>query len=142
MSNDALITALSHLVSEGRNPDTMDIDLLPSLEIVKRINQQDKLVPLAVEKVLPEIAQAVDKITEAFRIGGRLVYMGAGTSGRLGILDASECPPTFGVSSEMVVGLIAGGLMRSSRLKKVLKIPQSLVLQTLRRLTSAIRTSW
>ncbi|WP_261834785.1 N-acetylmuramic acid 6-phosphate etherase [Vibrio ishigakensis] len=109
MSNDALITALSHLVSEGRNPDTMDIDLLPSLEIVKRINQQDKLVPLAVEKVLPEIAQAVDKITEAFKVGGRLVYMGAGTSGRLGILDASECPPTFGVSSEMVVGLIAGG---------------------------------
>lgn len=91
MSNDALITALSHLVSEGRNPDTMDIDLLPSLEIVKRINQQDKLVPLAVEKVLPEIAQAVDKITEAFKVGGRLVYMGAGTSGRLGILDASEC---------------------------------------------------
>lgn len=109
MSNDALIAALSHLVSEGRNPDTMDIDLLPSLEIVKRINQQDKLVPLAVEKVLPQIAQAVDKITQAFKGGGRLIYMGAGTSGRLGILDASECPPTFGVSSDMVVGLIAGG---------------------------------
>lgn len=109
MSNDALIAALSRLVSEGRNPETMDIDLLSPLEIVKRINQQDKLVPLAVEKVLPEIAQAVDKITEAFKLGGRLVYMGAGTSGRLGILDASECPPTFGVSSEMVVGLIAGG---------------------------------
>ncbi|MCG9598383.1 N-acetylmuramic acid 6-phosphate etherase [Vibrio sp. Isolate25] len=109
MTNDALIAALSHLVSEGRNPDTMDIDLLPSLEIVKRINQQDKLVPLAVEKVLPDIAQAVDKITQAFQSGGRLVYMGAGTSGRLGILDASECPPTFGVSDQMVIGLIAGG---------------------------------
>ncbi|KFI09311.1 N-acetylmuramic acid 6-phosphate etherase [Vibrio coralliilyticus] len=109
MTNDALIAALSHLVSEGRNPETMDIDLLPSLEIVKRINQQDKLVPLAVEKVLPEIAQAVDKITQAFKSGGRLVYMGAGTSGRLGILDASECPPTFGVSDQMVIGLIAGG---------------------------------
>ncbi len=109
MTNDALIAALSHLVSEGRNPDTMDIDLLPSLEIVKRINQQDKLVPLAVEKVLPEVAQAVDKITEAFKKGGRLIYMGAGTSGRLGVLDASECPPTFGVSDKMVVGLIAGG---------------------------------
>ncbi len=109
MTNDALIAALSHLVSEGRNPETMDIDLLPSLEIVQRINQQDQQVPLAVEKVLPEIAQAVDKITAAFKVGGRLVYMGAGTSGRLGVLDASECPPTFGVSDQMVIGLIAGG---------------------------------
>lgn len=100
MTNDALIAALSHLVSEGRNPDTMDIDLLPSLDIVQRINQQDKLVPLAVETVLPEIAQAVDKITDAFKVGGRLIYMGAGTSGRLGVLDASECPPTFGVSDK------------------------------------------
>ncbi len=109
MTNDALIAALSELVSEGRNPETMDIDLLPSLEIVQRINQQDKLVPLAMEKVLPEIALAVDKITAAFKAGGRLVYMGAGTSGRLGVLDASECPPTFGVSDQMVIGLIAGG---------------------------------
>ncbi|MGF1910487.1 N-acetylmuramic acid 6-phosphate etherase [Vibrio kasasachensis] len=109
MTSDDLIAALSHLVSEGRNPDTMDIDLLSSLEIITRINQQDKLVPLAVEKVLPEIAQAIDKITEAFKAGGRLIYMGAGTSGRLGVLDASECPPTFGVSDKMVIGLIAGG---------------------------------
>ncbi|MEZ8099805.1 N-acetylmuramic acid 6-phosphate etherase [Vibrio bivalvicida] len=109
MTNDALIAALSHLVSEGRNPETMDIDLLSSHEIVQRINQQDQQVPLAVEKVLPEIAQAVDKITAAFKVGGRLVYMGAGTSGRLGVLDASECPPTFGVSDQMVIGLIAGG---------------------------------
>ncbi len=109
MTNDALITALSQLISEGRNPETMDIDLQPSLEIVKRINQQDAQVPLAVEKVLPEIAKAVDKITLAFKRGGRLIYMGAGTSGRLGVLDASECPPTFGVSEQMVIGLIAGG---------------------------------
>ncbi|WP_100752433.1 N-acetylmuramic acid 6-phosphate etherase [Vibrio salilacus] len=109
MTNDALIAALSHLVSEGRNPETMDIDLLSSLEIVQRINQQDQLVPLAVEKVLPEIAQAVDKITAAFKVGGRLIYIGAGTSGRLGVLDASECPPTFGVCDQMVLGLIAGG---------------------------------
>ncbi|MDF2155468.1 N-acetylmuramic acid 6-phosphate etherase [Vibrio sp. CAU 1672] len=109
MTNDALINALAQLVSEGRNPDTMDIDLLPSGEIVQRLNQQDKLVPLAVEKVLAEIALAVDKIAEAFKVGGRLVYMGAGTSGRLGVLDASECPPTFGVSDQMVLGLIAGG---------------------------------
>ncbi|CAM3718646.1 N-acetylmuramic acid 6-phosphate etherase [Vibrio aquimaris] len=109
MTNDTLINALSHLISEGRNPDTMDIDTLSSLDIVERINQQDKLVPFAVEKVLAQIARAVDKITDAFKIGGRLIYMGAGTSGRLGILDASECPPTFGVSDDMVIGLIAGG---------------------------------
>ncbi|RBM28003.1 N-acetylmuramic acid 6-phosphate etherase [Vibrio tarriae] len=109
MTNDALIAALSHLVSEGRNPDTMDIDLLSSQEIVERLNQQDKQVPLAVEAVLPQIAQAVDKITAAFKQGGRLIYLGAGTSGRLGVQDASECPPTFGVSDQMVIGLIAGG---------------------------------
>ncbi|WP_337912886.1 N-acetylmuramic acid 6-phosphate etherase [Vibrio cholerae] len=109
MTNDALIAALSHLVSEGRNPDTMDIDLLSSQEIVERLNQQDKQVPLAVEAVLPQVAQAVDKITAAFKQGGRLIYLGAGTSGRLGVLDASECPPTFGVSDQMVIGLIAGG---------------------------------
>ncbi|ULN64752.1 N-acetylmuramic acid 6-phosphate etherase [Vibrio gigantis] len=109
MSNDALISALSHLVSEGRNPDTMDIDLLTSLEVVEKINQQDKQVPLAIEAELPQIAQAVDKIAHAFQNGGRLIYMGAGTSGRLGVLDASECPPTFGVSDKMVIGLIAGG---------------------------------
>lgn len=109
MTNDALLAALSHLVSEGRNPDTMDIDLLSAREIVERLNQQDKQVPLAVEKELPNIAAAVDKITAAFKQGGRLIYMGAGTSGRLGVLDASECPPTFGVSDQMVIGLIAGG---------------------------------
>ncbi|MGI2973064.1 N-acetylmuramic acid 6-phosphate etherase [Vibrio alginolyticus] len=118
MTNDALIAALSHLVSEGRNPDTMDIDLLPSLDIVQRINQQDKLVPLAVEKVLPEIAEAVDKITEAFKVGGRLFYIGAGTSGRLGVLDASECPPTFGTDPEIVVGIIAGGKEAMFRAKE------------------------
>ncbi|MDN3682766.1 N-acetylmuramic acid 6-phosphate etherase [Vibrio tapetis subsp. quintayensis] len=109
MTNDALITALSHLVSEGRNPETMDIDLLSSLEIVEKINQQDKQVPIAVKQVLPQIAEAVDVITHAFTQGGRLIYFGAGTSGRLGVLDASECPPTFGVNDQMVVGLIAGG---------------------------------
>lgn len=109
MSNDALISALSHLVSEGRNPETMDIDLLSSLEVVEKINQQDKQVPLAIESELPQIANAVDHIADAFRNGGRLIYMGAGTSGRLGVLDASECPPTFGVSDQLVIGLIAGG---------------------------------
>ncbi|GMQ45552.1 N-acetylmuramic acid 6-phosphate etherase [Vibrio sp. 10N] len=109
MTNDALLNALSQLVSEGRNPETMDIDLLSSEQILVRMNQQDSLVPLAVEKVIPEIAEAVDAITHAFKQGGRLLYVGAGTSGRLGVLDASECPPTFGTDPEMVVGIIAGG---------------------------------
>ncbi|MDC0609396.1 N-acetylmuramic acid 6-phosphate etherase [Vibrio sp.] len=109
MANDSLLNALSQLVSEGRNPETMDIDLLSSFEIVERLNQQDKTVPFAVEKVLPNIAQAVDAITQSFNNNGRLIYCGAGTSGRLGVLDASECPPTFGVSDKMVIGLIAGG---------------------------------
>jgi len=109
MANDALITALSQLISEGRNPDTMDIDLLSSKAIVNRLNEQDKKVPFEVEKVLPQISQAVDEITKAFNNNGRLIYCGAGSSGRLGVLDAVECPPTFGVSKEMVIGLIAGG---------------------------------
>jgi N-acetylmuramic acid 6-phosphate etherase len=87
----------------------MDIDSRDSLGIVRIINGEDKKVPLAVERILPEIAALVDDIVAAFRQGGRLVYIGAGTSGRLGVLDASECPPTFGVNPEMVQGLIAGG---------------------------------
>ena len=109
MSNTNLISDLDKLISEGRNPETMDIDLLSAHNIVKKINTQDKQVALAVEKELPYIAQAVEKITEAFKKGARLIYMGAGTSGRLGVLDASECPPTFGVPETMVVALIAGG---------------------------------
>ena len=109
MSTDELLNTLSELVSEDRNPITTDLDTLSSAELVTAINEQDKLVPLAVEKELPQIAKAVDVISDAFTHGGRLLYLGAGTSGRLGILDASECPPTFGVDESMVVGLIAGG---------------------------------
>ena len=109
MSNKELLDTLSKLVSEGRNPDMMDIDTLTSLDLVTRINEQDKQVPEAIENELPQIAKAVDVISEAFISGGRLLYVGAGTSGRLGILDASECPPTFGVDESMVIGLIAGG---------------------------------
>ena len=97
------------LVSEMRNLRTIDIDLLPTTELLARINEEDTLVALAVERELPNIAKAVDHIAAAFRSGGRLIYIGAGTSGRLGILDASECPPTFSVPPDMVVGLIAGG---------------------------------
>ena len=109
MSQDVLVAELSRLVSEERNPRTLDIDLLPTAEILRRINDEDKLVAAAVERTIPEIAACVDRITEAFRAGGRLIYMGAGTSGRIGVLDASECPPTFSVPPDMVVGLIAGG---------------------------------
>lgn len=109
MSNNDLINTLSKLVSEERNPDTMDLDTLGTLELVTKLNEQDKLVPMAVEKELPQIAKAVDVISKAFKSGGRLLYVGAGTSGRLGVLDASECPPTFGVDESMVIGIIAGG---------------------------------
>ena len=104
-----LLQTLSTLITEQRNPNSMHVDSLSALEIVQLMNQEDKQVPLAIEKSLPQIAQAVECIVAAFQQGGRLVYIGAGTSGRLGVLDASECPPTFGVSPEMVKGIIAGG---------------------------------
>lgn len=109
MSEKNLLNALGQMTTEQRNPHSMNIDTLSASEIVRIINNEDKQVPLVVEKCLPQIALAVEKIAEAFQRGGRLVYIGAGTSGRLGVLDASECPPTFGVKPEMVVGLIAGG---------------------------------
>lgn len=104
-----LLQTLSTLITEQRNPNSMHVDSLSALEIVQLMNNEDKQVPLAIEKCLPQIAQAVECIVAAFQQGGRLVYIGAGTSGRLGVLDASECPPTFGVSPEMVKGIIAGG---------------------------------
>ncbi|MER8578751.1 N-acetylmuramic acid 6-phosphate etherase [Mesorhizobium sp. M1423] len=110
MVEHGLMSELERLVSEDRNPKTMDIDLLPTLEVLRKINDEDKGVAAAVEKVIPDIAAAVDRIVSAFQKGARLVYMGAGTSGRLGVLDASECPPTFGVPEDMVMGLIAGGV--------------------------------
>ena len=103
-----LLQTLSTLITEQRNPNSMHVDSLSALEIVQLMNEEDKQVPLAIEKCLPQIAQAVECIVAAFQQGGRLVYIGAGTSGRLGVLDASECPPTFGVSPEMVKGIIAG----------------------------------
>lgn len=100
---------LSSMITETRNPASVEIDQLSTLEMLRVINQEDQQVALAVGQLLPEIARAVDAIAAAFGKGGRLVYIGAGTSGRLGILDASECPPTYGVSAEQVIGLIAGG---------------------------------
>ncbi|HDU8610102.1 TPA: N-acetylmuramic acid 6-phosphate etherase [Morganella morganii] len=100
---------LTSMITESRNPASADIDSLPTLDMLRVINREDQTVALAVEKTLPQVAQVVDAVAQAFRLGGRLIYMGAGTSGRLGILDASECPPTFGTPAKQVVGLIAGG---------------------------------
>lgn len=108
-SNAALISQLDTLLSESRNPNSMEIDLLPTDAVLKIINQEDEKVPQAIQSALPQIGQAVDAIVNAFDAGGRLIYFGAGTSGRLGILDAVECPPTFSVDPEQVVALIAGG---------------------------------
>ncbi|EHD20551.1 MULTISPECIES: N-acetylmuramic acid 6-phosphate etherase [Brenneria] len=100
---------LGKLVSETRNPATMDLDKLSTLEMMRAFNQEDQKVPEAIRQVLPAIADAVDLATAALQAGGRLIYLGAGTSGRLGVLDAAECPPTFGVPHGLVIGLIAGG---------------------------------
>jgi len=104
-----LFTELSKLTTEQRNPHSMDIDARSTQEILKIINDEDKTVPYAVEKELPYIAQAVELIVNALKSGGRLLYFGAGTSGRLGVVDASECPPTFGTPYGMIEGYIAGG---------------------------------
>jgi len=97
------------IITEFRNENTKDIDIVSTLEMVKKINEEDKIVALAVEEELENIAKAVDLIAKQFLVGGKLFYFGAGTSGRLGVLDASECPPTFSVDSDMVRGIIAGG---------------------------------
>jgi len=104
-----LFAQLQRLVTEQRNPRSADIDAASTEDILRIINAEDEGVPHAVGLELEYIAQAVDLVTDVFRAGGRLFYVGAGTSGRLGILDASECPPTFGTPPEMVQGIIAGG---------------------------------
>ena len=101
---------LDQLVSEERNPASLGIDQMSIPDVLTTINTEDRTVADAVARTIPEITLAVAAIVAAFNTGGRLVYMGAGTSGRLGVLDASECPPTFGVPAGMVVGLIAGGV--------------------------------
>ncbi|PLR78161.1 N-acetylmuramic acid 6-phosphate etherase [Bacillus sp. V3-13] len=100
---------ISKLNTEQRNPKTMNIDLMSTDEMISIINEEDSLVPIAIARVLPFISKTVDMIVAAFKSGGRLIYTGAGTSGRIGIIDASECPPTYGTDPEMVVGIIAGG---------------------------------
>lgn len=105
----SLFKEISNLATEQRNHRSSDIDLMSTTEILQLINNEDAMVASAIKEELPYIAQAVDVITEQFKIGGRLFYIGAGTSGRIGIVDASECPPTFGTDPEMVQGIIAGG---------------------------------
>ena len=100
---------IKNLITESRNPATFDIDSISTLQILKLINAEDKKVPLAVEKQIPQIAKGVELIVKTFKKGGRLFYIGAGTSGRLGVLDAAECPPTFGTDPKMIRGIIAGG---------------------------------
>lgn len=104
-----LLSQLDKLVSEGRNPNTMQLDSLSVIDILSTINNEDKKVAEAVSEAINDIAKAVEYAVESIKQGGRLVYVGAGTSGRLGILDAVECRPTFSVPDDMVIGLIAGG---------------------------------
>ena len=110
-SSDAqnIFNEISKLSTEQRNPNSMDIDDRSIGDILKIINDEDKTVPLAVEKEIPYIIQAVEIIVDALKNGGRLLYFGAGTSGRLGVIDAVECPPTFGTSPNLIKGFIAGG---------------------------------
>jgi len=109
MDKKELFQQLQKLSTEQRNPDSMDIDARSVTEILTIINTEDKRIAAAVETQIPYIARAVDFVVAAFYNGGRLIYVGAGTSGRVGVVDASECPPTFGVSFDMVQGMIAGG---------------------------------
>jgi N-acetylmuramic acid 6-phosphate etherase len=104
-----LFNQLQHLMTEQRNPNSMDIDLKSVDEILRLINSEDKIIAQAVEGQISHITKAVDLVIHAFRNSGRLIYIGAGTSGRLGVLDAVECPPTFGTNPKMVQGIIAGG---------------------------------
>ena len=104
-----LFDEISSLKTEARNEASMNIDVASVGEILKIINDQDKSVPSAVEKEIPYIEKAVELIVDSFKAGGRLIYFGAGTSGRLGVIDAAECPPTFGTDPELVQGFIAGG---------------------------------
>lgn len=109
MSESKLFREIASLQTEQNNPKTKDIDMLTAEDILTLINDEDMLVALAVRKCIPQISIAVGRIADCFRRGGRLFYVGAGTSGRLGIVDASECPPTFGSAPEMVQAIIAGG---------------------------------
>lgn len=123
---------LAKLTTESRNEDTLNIDKVSTLDMVKIINNEDKKVAAAVEAELPKIAEAIDEIVKGMHKGGRLIYIGAGTSGRLGILDASECPPTYGVSEDLVQGVIAGGKEAIFRAKEGAEDSKELAVEDLK----------
>ena len=123
---------LEKLTTESRNQNTIDIDKVSTLEMVRKINNEDKKVAEAVESELPKIAEAIDGIVKGMHKGGRLIYIGAGTSGRLGVLDASECPPTYGVSEELVQGIIAGGKEAIFRAKEGAEDSKELAVEDLK----------
>src|SRR5436190_23891378 len=109
MDEPARFEEFARLATEQRNPRTLDLDTLEITDLLRRISAEDHTVPAAVAAEIPHIARAVELVLASFRQGGRLIYVGAGTSGRLGVLDASECPPTFGSDPEQVQGILAGG---------------------------------
>lgn len=123
---------LEKLTTESRNQNTIDIDKVSTLEMVRKINNEDKKVAEVVEAELPKIAEAIDGIVKGMHKGGRLIYIGAGTSGRLGVLDASECPPTYGVSEELVQGIIAGGKEAIFRAKEGAEDSKELAVEDLK----------
>ncbi|MGL5123991.1 MAG: N-acetylmuramic acid 6-phosphate etherase [Fusobacteriaceae bacterium] len=124
--------SLKSLTTEDRNKNTFNIDTISTKEMVKIMNDEDKKVAVAVEQELSQISEAIDEITERVKKGGRLIYIGAGTSGRLGILDASECPPTYGVSEDLVQGIIAGGEEAIFRAKEGAEDSKELAVQDLK----------
>lgn len=123
---------LDKLITESRNKNSLNIDKVSTLEMVKIMNNEDKKVAEAVERELPQIAKAIDEIAKRINKGGRLIYIGAGTSGRLGVLDASECPPTYGVSEELVQAIIAGGNEAIFRAKEGAEDSKELSVQDLK----------
>lgn len=123
---------LEKLTTESRNQNTLNIDKVSTLDMVKMINEEDRKVAVAIEPELPKIAEAIDEIVKGMHKGGRLIYIGAGTSGRLGILDASECPPTYGVSEELVQGIIAGGKEAIFRAKEGAEDSKELAVEDLK----------
>ena len=125
---------LRGMMTESRNPESMNLDEMTALEIVTVMNSEDMKVPQAIKGQLPMIAQAVDCCVSGIKEGGRIIYIGAGTSGRLGIVDASECPPTFGVSHDLVVGLMAGGMKAMSHAVEGAEDSRELCVEDLRKL--------
>lgn len=130
---------LKKLNTEGRNSNTLDIDRLSTKEILVKINHEDQTVAIAIEKQINAIAKLVDKASECLKKGGRIIYFGAGTSGRLGVLDASECPPTFGVSAEMVQAIIAGGNSAMFKAKEGAEDSAELAVEALKEIKASSR---